>query len=829
MKPGKKLEQIMEHVKILKFGGSSVGNSERISSVMDIIRDSAQKGPRTHVVVSAFQGMTDRLIAAATSARKGDEGYRQLLAAIRSDHEEILGTLVARNGKEARTRLGRKLDELSNILQGIFLTRELTPRTLDVVMSFGERLSAYIISEALQDRDFSAAYLDARKVLRTDSAFGQARIDFPASRDAIRSYFQEQGRTQIITGFIASTPDGETTTLGRSGSDFTASIFAAALDADVVEIWTDVDGVMAADPRKVKNAFLLKSLTYDEAMELSHFGAKVIHPATMQPALDADIPILIKNTFNPDAPGTLISREGLPTARSIKGISSIDKIALISVMGSGMVGVAGVAKRIFTALARKDINVILITQASSEHSICFAVEPRCAEAARKELQAELRLELHDKLVSDIQIEKDLSIIAIVGENMKKTPGIAGQVFRALGEEDVNIVAIAQGASELNISIVVSARDEVKALNILHATFFVEDHSIYIFIGGAGHVSRSLCRQVQSYVDRSGDSRIRPGGIMNSRKMILFPEGSGFSELPDRLAGEGKTANADQFMAAAEKSRRAVFVDCSWGEAFSPGYERLLSRGIAVVTANKTAMSADGDGFRRLKETADANHTSLYYEANVGAGLPVMSTLRKLIASGDTVQRIEALLSGTLAYIFNAVSDSFTFSEAVKEAKRLGYTESDPREDLNGLDMARKALIIARELGFELDLAQIRQESILPDEMMKAADQDAFMTALPGFDPVFAERLHKAAQKGKRLRYIAEISKTGITISLREVTSDSPFFHLRGTDNLICISSRYYSENPLVIQGPGAGGDVTASAVFSDCLAAISLMKAGCPG
>ncbi|HSR17095.1 MAG TPA: bifunctional aspartate kinase/homoserine dehydrogenase I, partial [Ignavibacteriaceae bacterium] len=692
-------------MEILKFGGSSIGSADRINNVVEIIKNSKKKSGKIAVVFSAFHGITDKLIKLSKLAAKGDQAYLDLCKEIEEIHLNTIKKIISvRNQSSVLTHVKLTLNELEDVIHGVYLVKELSLRTLDFIMSFGERISAYIISKVFEDRNIESEFLDSRDLIITDTTYGSARVIFDQTNEKIKKHFDEHKKLQIITGFIASSLEGQTTTLGRGGSDYTASIFAAALKAKEIEIWTDVDGVLTADPKKVKKAFSIKSLTYEEAMELSHFGAKVIHPPTMQPALNKKIPIRIKNTFNPSFDGTIISEKGDSKNFSIKGISSIDDIALLRIQGSGMIGVAGIARRIFGALAAKKVSVILISQASSEHSICFAVLPQYSEDAKRAIEDELRFEIKDKLVSEILTEKNLSIIAVVGENMRKTPGISGKVFQALGRNGINVVAIAQGSSELNISAVVPKVDEEKALNALHDAFFLTtSKTVNIFLVGTGLIGSTLLKQInhqKNYLSEEYNLSFKVIAIANSKKMVFDTNGSDTDNWKETLREKGSKTNLDKFVDSMKSLNlpNSIFVDCTASEEVTLYYTDILKSAISVVTPNKRANSKDYSFYQSTKDAARKHNVRFLYETNVGAGLPIIGTLKDLVSSGDRVDKIEGVLSGTLSYIFNSFAENKKFSNIIKEAKEKGYTEPDPREDLNGLDVPRKLVILAREIG-----------------------------------------------------------------------------------------------------------------------------------
>ena len=814
-------------MKVLKFGGSSVGSPSRIKEVIDIVVKSDKDNGRVAVVFSAFQGVTDTLINLANLACSGSQQYLTSLEELKERHFEAVRELIpVKNQSHILTNILFNIKELSDILHGVSLIKELTGKTLDHILSFGERLSAFIISEALKERGVDAEFLDSRELLICDDSFGSGRINFEISDKNIELYFKSHSKLQVITGFIASTKRGETITLGRGGSDYTASIFGAALQVEEIEIWTDVDGVMTADPRKVKDAFSVSTLTYDEAMEMSHFGAKVIYPPTMQPAMDRNVPIRIMNTMNPSFPGTLIGRKNENERFAIKGISSIDNISLLLIQGSGMIGVAGISKRVFGSLANMNINVILISQASSEHSICIAVMPDSAVKAKRCIEKEFKYEIQAKIVNEVSITNDLSIVTVVGAQMRQTPGNAGKFFQSLGRSKVNIIAIAQGSSELDISAVIAKADLSKALNAIHTTYFNNGHKpINIFLAGTGLIGSELLRQIerqQKELFSNSLLKIEVIAIANSRKIIFENHGINLTQWESSLTNSKESADPD---ALVEKMislslQGSVFVDCTPGEIYVKKYPEILAAGISVVTPNKKANSSKLEFYRSIRLSSKQGGSKFLYETNVGAGLPVVGTLKDLISCGDKIESIEGVLSGTLSYIFNTYDGNIPFSELVREAQVKGYTEPDPRDDLNGMDVARKLLILARESGFNMEMADIRLESLIPEGVSLQGDVDEFYREMKGYDSSFEEKLNSARRDGKVLRYIASLKEGKASVSLKAVDSSHPFFPLKANDNIVAFSSKYYSTRPLVIQGPGAGAEVTACGVFADILKSV---------
>ncbi|WPP48071.1 bifunctional aspartate kinase/homoserine dehydrogenase I [Catalinimonas niigatensis] len=820
-------------MKLLKFGGTSVGSAESIKTVADIVASYHRNQVRCAVVVSAMSGVTDKLILISEKAASGDESYLELLKDLEKHHFDTTRTLI---NVHAQSRvfafLKTLINELDDLLHGAFLLRERSPRTLDLVLSFGERLSAYLISQYMKELGIDAQFLDARQLVRTDANFNAAKVDFDTTNHSIVEYFATNKALQIITGFIAATEENETTTMGRGGSDYTASIFGAALNAEEVEIWTDVDGVMTADPRQVKNAFSLEAISYLEAMEMSHFGAKVIYPPTIQPLLNLNIPLRIRNTFNREFPGTLISRNpyaatsppsGNEKLLAVKGISSIKEVALLSLQGSGMIGIPGISSRLFGALARRKINIIIITQASSEHSITFAVSPTDAKYAQHAIDEEFSGEIDAGKVDKAIAETHLSIVAIIGENMRQTPGISGKLFSALGRNGINVRAIAQGSSEVNLTVVISQRNLSKALNTVHEAFFLsETKTLNVFMAGLGLIGSTLLKQIAQQADYLYDNRllkINFIGIINSRKMLLNVNGIDRTHWNSLLEEEGKVSDMGIFVRQIKELNlpNSVFIDCTSSEDVIKYYQEILQSAISIITPNKLANSGTYKSYLQLKQTALRSGVKFLYETNVGAGLPVIRVLQDLNDSGDKIFKVEGVLSGTLSYIFNSFQEGRKFSEVVKEAQQKGYTEPDPREDLNGMDVARKILILAREVGLSLEPEDVKIESILPQECLDAPNVDAFFKSLEDVDEHMEKRRKEAASTGCKLRFIAMLEDNKASVKLQEVRENHPFYALSGSDNIISYHTARYKERPLVVKGPGAGAEVTAAGVFAELI------------
>jgi bifunctional aspartokinase / homoserine dehydrogenase 1 len=814
-------------MRVLKFGGSSVGSPDAIRKAIEIIRQKREESQLV-VVVSAFRGVTDLLKQVALDASNGAEKYQNTLRKLEERHLDTIRELIQiQSQSDILTNFKLEFNILEDVLHGVSLVREITPKTLDFVMGFGERFSAMILSASLENQNIKSEYVDARSVIKTDDSFGQARVLTDLTNKKIKKILGKSDEVQVVTGFISSTEDDISTTLGRGGSDYTASIIGAALKADQVEIWTDVDGLMTADPGKVKRAFSIREVSYEEAMEMSHFGAKVIYPPTIQPALRAGIPIWIKNTFRPDAPGTVIRRDAQKSDRLIKGISSIDEVALITIRGSGMVGVSGIAARLFNTLARENINIILITQASSEHTVTLAVLPQHSEQAKEALENEYHLELQENVIDEILVEKQLSVIAIVGDNMRQIPGIAGRVFSALGRNGINIVAIAQGSSERNISFVVSKKDEAKAMNTLHDAFFLAGiKTVNLFLVGVGLIGGTLLQMIENQVetlfeDYLIDLKLR--GVANSQKMLVKDKPVSFSNWQDILEKEGTATSLESYVdqMKALNLPNSVFVDCTASEEVSKLYPGILSSSISVVTPNKIANSSKQEYFDNLHELAIKHNAAFRYETNVGAGLPLIATLHELVTTGDRLRRVEGVLSGTLSYIFNNFDSSRNFSSIVELAREKGFTEPDPREDLNGHDVGRKLLILARVAGYKLEFSDIEIENLVPEGARNNGDVNSFFNKLKDYDGDFEKLRKEAESKDMKLCYIARFENGKGVVKLEQIKRDHPFYNLSGSDNIVALYTDYYQESPMVVKGPGAGANVTAGGIVADILRVVN--------
>jgi aspartokinase/homoserine dehydrogenase 1 len=822
---------------VLKFGGTSVASPAAVGNIIGILTDHTHRGKVSALVVSALSGVTDGLIEIARLARDREARYTDALSALRERHSGLAAAFLDGDAlSETIEYMEETWRELDRVLDGVSALGELSARTLDAVMSFGERQSAFLLSRVFTHKGAPSAFLDARKLVKTDAEFGTARFLETETYQNINTFFsslENKKEIQVVTGFIGSTKDGITTTLGRGGSDLTASIFGAALNADVVEIWTDVDGILTADPKLVKNAFRIEEISYNEAMELSHFGAKVVYPPTMRPALAKGVSIRILNTFNPSCAGTLIKNNADAGLYPIRGISSMNKAALVRVQGAGMVGVAGFSARLFGALARKKINIILITQSSSEYSICFAVLPQDVAAAEAAINEEFAREMDSGLIDPVEITRDLAVIAVVGAQMRKTSGCSGKFFHALGRNGVNVIAIAQGSSELNISAVISKNDEAKALNAVHEAFFLAGtRSVNLFLIGTGLIGGTLLDQIAAHREILSDEhriRVNLAGAADSKRMIFSSEPDGIDpKIVKNLLKDNISPNSaknlplqpfdlDGFI---EKMREmnlpnTAFCDCTASNTVALRYADVLKSAIPIVTPNKRANSGALDYYREITHYSRERGIPYLYETTVCAGLPVISALRDLFLSGDKVRRIEAVLSGTLSYIFNNFDGKKPFSALVREAKAKGYTEPDPRDDLNAMDAARKALVLARECGMSLEFSAVSIEPILPSQCFEAETVEKFFDELEKADAGFEKRRADAENAGKALRYVAVIEDNSAKISIRAESEGSPFRSLTDADNIVVITSDRYSSLPMVIKGPGAGAQVTAGGVFAD--------------
>ncbi len=810
-------------MKVLKFGGSSVANAENIRLVLDIVLNKAQKD-KVVVVVSALSKVTDLLHLAASTAAANDESYKEIVVEIEKKNLEALKQLIPVSEQSSLlSHVKRIINHLETLLDGCYLLGELSPRTLDTILSFGELLSSYIIAEALKQKLKNSNYKDSRELIKTNNHFGKAAVNFEISNQLIVDFFaSNDNQVVVMPGFIAISEDGINTTLGRGGSDYTAAIIASALNASDLEIWTDVNGMFTANPKIVKQAQPIASISYQEAMELSHFGAKVLYPPTIQPVLRKNIPIIIKNTFEPQASGTLVSNGLTDHTNPVKGITHIDNITLITLEGSGMIGVAGSSKRLFEVLSNESINVIFITQASSEHSICIGILNSDAEVAETAINRAFQNEIAQNKIDPCIVEKNLCIIALVGENMKNHQGLSGRMFSTLGKNNVNIRAIAQGASERNISVVINERDVKKALNTLHENFFEENtKQLNLFVMGVGNVGEKFIEQIhqqRKFLKENLKINVRVIAVSNSRKMHFDEDGISLKEWQSLLEN-GETANKEEFISAVRELnlRNSIFVDITANEEVSKTYEHYLNQNIAVVTCNKIACSSAYDNYKKLKSLSRQFHAPFLFETNVGAGLPIIDTVKNLVASGDKVHKIQAVLSGSLNFIFNNFDSNTTFHEVVKEAGVQGFTEPDPKIDLSGIDVARKILILIRESGYQMEIEDIENESFLPATCMKTTNNEDFFASLKVHAKHFESILAEANKKESRLKFVAQFENGKASVGLQFIPKEHPFYNLEGKDNIVLFYTDRYVDQPLLIKGAGAGAAVTASGIFADVI------------
>lgn len=810
-------------MKVLKFGGTSVANSQNIKLVLDIVSNKA-KEEKLIVVVSAFSKVTDLLQIASQKAAAGDESFKDILADIEKKHLDALKELIPISEQSSLlSHIKRIINHLETLLDGCYLLGELSPRTSDTILSFGELLSSYIIAEALKQNLKNSSYKDSRELIKTNNHFGKAVVNFDVSNELIVAFFaSNENQVVVMPGFIAASLDGINTTLGRGGSDYTAAILAGALDANDLEIWTDVNGMFTANPKIVKQAQPIAYISYQEAMELSHFGAKVLYPPTIQPVLRKNIPILIKNTFEPAAEGTYISNQVFAQSNPVKGITHIDAITLITLEGSGMIGVSGSSKRLFEVLSNKNINVIFITQASSEHSICIGILNSDADVAEEAINKAFEVEISQNKVEPCIVEKNLCIIALVGENMKNHQGLSGRMFSTLGKNNVNIRAIAQGASERNISAVINERDVKKALNTLHENFFEENtKQLNLFVMGVGNVGEKFIEQIhqqKKFLKENLKINLRVIALSNSRKMYFDEDGISLKDWQFSLE-TGEPADKERFISNVKELnlRNSIFVDITANESVSKTYEQYLKRNIAVVTCNKIACASEYDNYKKLKKLSRQFNAPFLFETNVGAGLPIIDTVKNLIASGDKVNKIQAVLSGSLNFIFNNFDEKNTFHDVVKEAGVQGFTEPDPKIDLSGIDVARKILILIRESGYKMEIDEITNESFMPADCLNTTSNEAFFESLQTHAAHFETIYKEALSKESRLKYVAQFENGKANVGLRFIPKDHPFYNLEGKDNIVLFFTDRYVDQPLLIKGAGAGAAVTASGIFADVI------------
>lgn len=807
---------------VLKFGGTSVANAQNISLVKNIVQQNAYK--KQYVIVSALGGITDLLLETAASAAHQDPQYKIPLNEIEKRHLDTVKSLIPTNDQAGiLSQIKAALNTLETLLEGAFLIGEITPKLSDKIVSFGELLSSYIISAYFKSQGLDALHADARTLITTDQFHGKATVNYPLTNQKLKA-FNEDNKNAIVVmgGFIASSTDGVATTLGRGGSDFTAAIVAAALDAVLLEIYTDVSGMFTANPKLVKQARPITSISYEEAMELSHFGAKVLYPPTIQPVLQKQIPIAIKNTFDPQAVGTLIQKQTSEGNKTVQGISHVENMALISLEGPGMVGIPGISKRFFEVLSNAKISVVLITQASSEHSICVGIAAEDTSNAVALVNEAFEFEMSQGKIKAVNAENDLAIIALVGDQMKKHQGLSGKMFATLGKNNVNIRAIAQGASERNISAVIEKTDVKKALNALHEVFFEENiKQLNLFVMGVGNVGAKLLAQLaqqKNYLKKQLKLSVRVIGMSNSKTMCFASDGIDLNNWQNILSNGEKADQASFLQKITDLNlRNAIFVDNTASDVVANTYADYLSKSISVVTCNKIACASAYPNYRKLKDLARTYNASFLFETNVGAGLPIIDTLKNLVASGDEIKEIQAVLSGSLNFVFNHFNDQTTFHDVVKQAQEEGYTEPDPTIDLSGIDVMRKILILARESGHVMEISDIENNAFLPAESLETNSNEAFFESLIKYEGDFQALYQKASAKGAKLKYVASFKDGKASVGLQEIPQGHDFYALEGSDNIVLFYTERYPDQPMIIKGAGAGAAVTASGIFADII------------
>ena len=819
-------------MQVLKFGGTSVANAENIKKVISIVSHSIINKEPAIVVVSALGGVTDLLLDAAAMATTGNLDYIEKIKLIEKRHNECIEQLISKDNRTELLKLMEvAFEEIRNLCNGVLMLNELTARSRDRVASYGELLSSQIIASAFKSNGLDVDWKDSRLLIQTNSAFGAAAVDFEITNAKIVSSFSNDNHLlYILPGFIASDSNGVTTTLGRGGSDYTASIIAAAINASKLEIWTDVSGMMTADPRLSSNAKIIPQISYQEAMELSHFGAKVIYPPTIQPVMNKNIPVWIKNTFAPQDYGTVISNSQQIAAsiqkesnNIVRGITSINNICLITLEGSGMVGIPGFSKRLFEALSNEKINVILITQSSSEHSITVAIDSNVAQRAIVAVDLAFTNEIELQKVEPLKIEKDLSIVALVGENMRNHTGVSGRMFSAMGRNGINIRAIAQGSSEKNISAVINTTDVKKTINILHEEFFETTYKqVNVFLAGAGNVGSKLLAQLNQQADFLQEKmrlNIRLTGIINSRTMLINESGIDLKNWQS-LLNDAPKADLNKFVENIIELnlRNTVFVDITAHETVANVYAQLLQKSISVVACNKVAASSAFENYKKLKDLSREFNAQFLFETNVGAGLPIIGTINDLMHSGDRIHKIEAVLSGTLNFVFNNYDGKQKFASVVKQAQDEGYTEPDPRLDLGGTDVMRKIMILARETGEQIEMESIVNNSFMPEECMQGTVED-FYSSMEKYESHFKKLFEEADANGNKLKFVASFQNGKAAVGLQHINPQNDLFHLYGKDNVVLFYTDRYKDQPLVIKGAGAGAEVTASGVFADIIRA----------
>lgn len=812
-------------MQVLKFGGTSVANAKNIQLTIDIVKEKI-KSDRTIVVVSALSGVTDLLLNAGNTAAAGNQDYQKYIQDIELKHFEVVKSLIPIQHQSSYLSLVKKaINELEDICNGLFLLQEISERTKDRIAGYGEWLSSQIITAKLQLDGCNFKWKDSKELIVTNDKFTKAEVLYAVTNERITQFFNTDESNYLLPGFIASSADGIPTTMGRGGSDFTAAIVAAALQANALEIWTDVSGMMTADPRLTKNAKPIEKISYQEAMELSHFGAKVIYPPTIQPVLKKNIPVWIKNTFAPSDRGTFITNEKTKSVSNdlITGISSVNNISLLTVEGSGMMGIPGFSKRMFQALSNAQVNIILITQSSSEYSICVAVEQASAHKAHQALNEMFAQELMLQTINPITVESNLSIIALVGDEMKSHPGVSGRMFSALGKNGVNIRAIAQGSTEKNISAVIASSDVAKAVNALHETFFETAYKqVHLFVFGAGNVGSKLLSQLENQLVHLKENFrivIKLVGLANSKKMVFHEAGIPFDQWKSYLES-GDVLDMNQLIQSIINAnlQNAVMVDITASKEVAATYHQFLRKSISIVACNKIAASSSMENYNQLKNLARSYNAKFLFETNVGAALPIISTIKDVVQSGDKIKRIDAVLSGTLNFVFNNYDGSTSFSSVVRQAQAEGYTEPDPRLDLGGVDVMRKILILAREAGNVLEMDAITNNKFLPEECMQGTVEE-FYTCMENHESHFRYLVDEAKSNGCKLKFVASYENGNASVGLQHILPDSDLYHLYGKDNIVLLKTNRYAEQPLVIKGAGAGAEVTASGVFADIVRA----------
>jgi bifunctional aspartokinase / homoserine dehydrogenase 1 len=808
--------------KVLKFGGSSLNGPPALNTVLQIISSNIKEKNDVYIVCSALEGVTNfihELVERAIAGKDFASGFKELEE---KHYRLVRAHLEVRRQNQVLLGLKLYFNQLEEMLSGIMALGEVSLRTIDRALSYGELCSACMFTAFVEQFCGAAAFADTRLIIKTDNNFGQAAIDEAACNDLINAFIKENsGAIPVFTGFIGSTHAGITTTLGRGGSDYTAAIIASAVGAGEIQIWTNVDGIMTADPKQVARAFSIPHLSYSEAVELSYFGAKVIHPPTMFPARTKNIPIIIKNSFNPGFEGTVISNYSPSGESLIKGISCISEICLVTLQGGAMVGEKGYSGRLFNRLAKEGINVFLITQASSQHSISLAINPRDIASARRVINREFEQDLETGKLDQPDFDDTLSIIAVVGENMRQKRGLSGKVFSSLGRSGVNVIAIAQGSSELNISVVIDRKDLSKAMNSIHDAMFLSPvKTLNVFFCGVGNIGGTLLRQINShkdYLENKRQIKLNLAGICNSRTILFNQEGISADFWKKEMQDSGRAGKIDEFLDEAFMMNlpNSVFVDNTGSKEIPGLYNRLFEKSFSVVTCNKIGNTGNFQTYFRYREVAARFGVDYWYETTVGAGLPIIKTIQELLTSGDEIIKVEAILSGTISFVFNNYRGDLTFAEVVRMAQEKGFTEPDPRDDLSGLDFARKMLILARETGLETELEEIDLGPILPENCMTASSVDDFYRELELSEDFFRAMKEKAARENKVMHFVGTLSEGRVKIELLMLDSRHPFYNLSGSDNIISITTNRYLHNPMVIKGPGAGAEVTAAGVLAD--------------